>query len=71
MKKIIVLILVLGLAMPVSAWHLFPVKEKPVTEKKDNSVLSGVILGTSNAISCVIGLLVGAVLSHLADCYFD
>jgi hypothetical protein len=55
MKKITVLILVLGLAVPAQAWHLFPVKEKAVTENKDNSVSSGVREG----IACLIGLGVG------------
>ncbi|MDR0977642.1 MAG: hypothetical protein LBL71_01175 [Endomicrobium sp.] len=56
MKKITVLILVLGLAVPAQAWHLFPVKEKPVTENKDNSVSYGVIGGVAFGIGVVVGL---------------
>jgi hypothetical protein len=55
MEKITVLILVLGLSVPAQAWHLFPVKEKPVIENKVNSVSSGVREG----IACLIGLGVG------------
>jgi hypothetical protein len=36
MAKLIAFILVLGLSVPVQAWHLFPVREKIVTVKETN-----------------------------------
>jgi hypothetical protein len=40
MKRLIGLMLVLGLAVPVQAWHLFPVREKIVEVQKTNYVLT-------------------------------
>jgi hypothetical protein len=55
MKKLIVLMLVLGLAVPVNAWHLFPVREKIVKEKETDYavtvVVGAVTLGLS-VLSC-------------------
>ncbi|MDR0978249.1 MAG: hypothetical protein LBL71_04415 [Endomicrobium sp.] len=36
MKRVIALMLVLALAVPAQAWHLFPVREKIVTVKETN-----------------------------------
>ncbi|MDR0977900.1 MAG: hypothetical protein LBL71_02555 [Endomicrobium sp.] len=38
MKKIIALVLALGLAVPVQAWHLFPVREKIVIVKETDYI---------------------------------
>jgi hypothetical protein len=43
MKKITVFILVLGLNVPVQAWHLFPVREKIVKEKETNWLVIGIV----------------------------
>jgi hypothetical protein len=54
--------------MPVNAWvfrDLFPVKEKPVTEKKDNSVSYGVVGGTASFIGWILGIACGIFLSGL------
>jgi hypothetical protein len=55
MKKITVLILVLGLAVPAQAWTLFPVREKIVEVQKTNYVVT--------AGACVITLAMTLALS--------
>jgi hypothetical protein len=52
MKKIIVYMLVLGLAVPAQAWHLFPVREKIVTVKETK---------TNYAVCAITGVVVGAI----------
>jgi hypothetical protein len=58
MKKITVLVLMLGLTVPTYAWHLFPVREKIVTVKETNyTALAGAC-----AITLVVSLIAGKVI---------
>jgi hypothetical protein len=57
MKKITVLMLVLALAVPAQAWHLFPIRKEVVTVEKTKisyaaCAITGVVVG-------VIGLVIG------------
>jgi hypothetical protein len=47
----------------VNAWHLFPVKEKAVTENKDNSVSYGV-MGTACLVCLIVGILIGGHMTN-------
>jgi hypothetical protein len=62
MKKITVLILVLGLAMPVNAWTLFPVREKTVIVEKTK------ISYVACVISSVITLILGGIIMFSTPC---
>jgi hypothetical protein len=62
MKKIIALVLALGLAVPVHAWHLFSVREKIITVKETNyaaCAITGVVIGV---VTLGVGLLAGKFL---------
>ncbi|MDR0977820.1 MAG: hypothetical protein LBL71_02140 [Endomicrobium sp.] len=54
MKKITILILVLGLAMPAQAWTLFPVRKEIVTVKETNYALTAVCAAIPTILSIVI-----------------
>jgi hypothetical protein len=57
MKKITVLMLVLGLAVPAQAWTLFPVRKEVVTETKTNyAAMAG---------ACVITLVLSLIAGKL------
>jgi hypothetical protein len=58
-KKITALVLVLGVAVSVNAWHLFPVREKIITIKETNytaCAVTGVVVGL---LTLTAGLLYG------------
>jgi hypothetical protein len=57
MKKITVLVLVLGLAVPVQAWHLFPVRKEIVAVKETNYAVTAVACAVTLAasvLSCIL-----------------
>ncbi|MDR0977898.1 MAG: hypothetical protein LBL71_02545 [Endomicrobium sp.] len=58
MKKLTVLMLVLGLAVPVQACHLFPVREKIVTVKETNYAVTAATFVVTLIASLVAGKLI-------------
>jgi hypothetical protein len=54
MKKITVLMLALALAVPVQAWHLFPVRKKIVTVKETNYTAMAVACAITAVAVCAI-----------------
>jgi peptidoglycan hydrolase CwlO-like protein len=60
MKKITVLILVLALAVPVQAWHLFPVGKEIVEVQKTNYKLTV----ACTAVTAILGVIIGICIHH-------
>ncbi|MDR0977557.1 MAG: hypothetical protein LBL71_00735, partial [Endomicrobium sp.] len=53
MKKLMAVMLALGLAMPVHAWHLFSVREKVVEVQKTNYLVTAITLAVGIVASIV------------------
>jgi hypothetical protein len=58
LKKITVLVLVLGLTVPAQAWHLFPVRKEIVTVEKTNYAVTAATFVITLVASLVAGKLI-------------
>ncbi|MDR0978248.1 MAG: hypothetical protein LBL71_04410 [Endomicrobium sp.] len=65
MKKITVLMLALGLAVPAQAWHLFPVRKEIVEVQKTNYYACAVVGAIALAAGIAIGMFMFPFSKHI------